>query len=152
MKSYRVILWLIPVLLTSCEKEDFDYRYEYTGKYHFEIEQKHTGYVGDEYSGHFETTTSNNSYNGSVRIYLLQSNELKVDWGTKTFYTYGGEIDQHKAYLTVDSEGNLDCPDASAGFGTPAYIHGDTIQFAFFSSGGMAGRVGTSWHVTGLKR
>jgi hypothetical protein len=152
MKRYAILLLLIPLLLTSCEKEDLDYRYKFTGKYHYEIGEHSTTFVGDPSTGHFVTTITNSTYNGSVRVYLLQSNMLKVDWGTATFDVDGVEIDQHKTFMTVDKEGNLYCPDVTDGFFGPPCIHGDTIHFKIFAGGGMAHQVGTLWYVTGLKK
>lgn len=152
MKKLSILLVLIGLIILSCEKDDWDYRNKYTGDYDFEIICSNTTFEGDSYSGHFVSHETTDWYSGSVKKYLLQTNKIKVDWGTGTLSIEADHVDKNRTLLSVDSEGKLSFPELVDGFLQPAYIHGDTIQFIFYTGNGMAHQLSTSWHVTGLKR
>ena len=152
MKIHPLSILFIFLFVCSCEKEDMDYRLNYVGKYDFEIVKNSTTYVGDASSGHIVSTSKHSTYSGTVKIFLPLSNMIKVDWGTETINVENGKVDQSKTIFTVDREGNLECPEAQDGLSGSAFIHGDTIRFNFYGGGGMAHMLGTTRHVTGLKK
>ncbi len=152
MKIRSLTLLSVFLFVSTCEKEDLDYRLNYVGKYDFEIVKKSTTYVGGPGDGHFVSTTNYSFYSGSVKLFLPLSDLIRIDWGDETIDVEDGKVDQSRTIMTVDREGNLDCPEVQEGFGRPAFIHNDTIKFNLYRGGGMAHALGTGWHITGLKQ
>jgi hypothetical protein len=150
MKRNFTIALLPAILITSCEIDDWDYRNKFTDDYIFEITYSYTTYVGDVSNGYFVSGDTTYFYAGSVKKSVLNPNEVNVNWGNNILSIEGDEIDQHKTRFQIDSDGILSSPEISEGLHRPAYIHGDTIRFIFYTGNGMAHQLSSTWMVIGL--
>jgi hypothetical protein len=85
MKKISLIGFLIIVFISSCEKDETDYRDKYVGEYNFEIRHTQNTYCGGDL-GHLCITYSDTGYSyiGSVRKSDTCNNEVIVDWGNDT--------------------------------------------------------------------
>jgi len=143
-------LILIIILLSgilSCEKNDPDYRDNYTGNYTFMIEKISRTLTGDVFVMRYDTSF----YTGSVKK-ATSPDEIAVNWSNDSIDIEGGaSLDRSHTIMTIDENGNLDCDVNDDAFWKPAYIHSDTIRFTFYCGKGMAHKLWIEWNVTGLK-
>jgi len=150
MKRVGLKILFILFLFASCEIEDWDYRNKYVGDYDFEISHHYTTVDEGAYITHHE---ENSTYSGTVRKSFLHFDRINVDWGSGTVNLEGGNtVEREKTVLVVDDDGNLSLPVEDEGFFHPAYIHGDTIRFTFYTGLGMAHMLYSSYYVYGLKK
>jgi len=154
MNRLVISIFSILIFISSCEKDEWDYRDEYTGNYELEINYIHTIYEGTDFSDfHIIRIDTTYVYNGSVKKSDEFNNRIIVDWGNDTIYTdyYAGIITQQTSF-EIDSSGNLNFPEPTMMYFSSSYIRNDTIMFHISIEHGLAGALYEIWRVQGLKR
>src|ERR1700690_1457139 len=112
MKGLVSNLILILFLISSCKKDQTDYRDKYLGEYYFAIE-----YIHNTPEGHFPsdwnivTIDTSYSYSGYIAKSDAYKNKIIVDWGYDTIININDVAYTQKSNYTIDLKGNLSMPE-----------------------------------------